>query len=95
MNQSERHADAGGAERPVPGGIRIHSPSGDERTEALVLRQEPGEQRSQERAEVDPHIEDGEAGVAADVIRTYSCPTITLMFGLSRPVPSTISTSPT
>ena len=45
-----------------------------QRAEALVLRQEPGEQRPEERAEVDPHVEDREAGVAADVVRAVELP---------------------
>ena len=69
LDQAERHADAGRAERPVPRGVRIHAPSRDQRAEALVLRQEAGDQRPEERAEVDPHVEDREAGVAAHVLR--------------------------
>ena len=53
LNETERHADAGRAKPPVPGRVRIHAPAGDQRAEPLVLDEEPGDDRPEERAEVD------------------------------------------
>ena len=46
----KRHADAGAREAEVP---------------VDALREVAGDERPEERAEVDPHVEDREAGVAA------------------------------
>ena len=53
------------------------------------------DERAEERAEVDAHVEDREAGVAPRVaLRDTASPTMMLTFGLSRPVPRTISARP-
>ena len=51
--QAHAHADGGGAEAPV---------------EALAFLQPAGDQRADQRAGVDAHVEDGESGVAAFVL---------------------------
>ena len=48
LNQPEHHTDSGGSEAPVP---------------VVALTEESSHERSEEGAEVDAHIEDGEAGV--------------------------------
>jgi hypothetical protein len=53
LDESEGHADRGGAEAEVPGDL---------------LPQRADHQRGEERAEVDAHVEDGEAGVPARVL---------------------------
>ena len=53
LHQAERHADRGEAEAEV---------------EAPLLLQQAGEQRTEQGAEVDAHVEDREAGVAALVV---------------------------
>ena len=52
LHEAERHADAGAREADVP---------------VDPLREVAGDERPDERAEVDPHVEDREAGVAARV----------------------------
>ena len=68
LQKAQRHADAGSAEAPVPTRIGIHAEAADPPAEARVLREKSGNQRTHECAEVDAHVEDGEAGVAADVL---------------------------
>src|ERR1043166_3326255 len=53
LDQAEDHADAGGGEADVPVDL-LSEPAGDERRE--------------EGAEVDAHVENGERGVAARVV---------------------------
>ena len=53
LDQADGHADGGEAEAPV---------------EALHVPQQAGEQRAEQGADVDAHVEDGETGVAARVL---------------------------
>ena len=53
LNHAEHHADAGRGETEVP---------------VDALPEIPADQRRDERAEIDPHVEDRETGVAADVV---------------------------
>ncbi len=64
-DEPERHADAGGAEAPVPAIGRIEAAGAEPALEGIALRQEAGHQRREEAADVDAHVEDREAGVAA------------------------------
>src|SRR5262249_9526653 len=55
LDQSERHADSGQSESPVPVDRLAHIPAG---------------QRGQESADVDAHVKNREPGVAAMIVRT-------------------------
>ena len=70
---------AGGAEAPVP---------------ADLLAEVAADEGADEGAEVDPHVEDGEAGVAPRVARAVELAHDRADVGFSRPVPRTISTRP-
>ena len=52
------------------------------------------DQRRDERAEVDPHVEDREAGVAAVVVRRVELADDDADVAFSSPVPMTISARP-
>ena len=54
LNEAERHPDAGARESDVP---------------VDALREVPGDERPENGAEVDPHVEDREPGVATRVVR--------------------------
>ena len=64
---AERHADAGGAEAPVPGMPRVQPPADQDLLEAFVLREVAGHERGGECADVDAHVEQREPGVAPAV----------------------------
>ena len=64
---AERHADAGGAEAPMPRVGWIKAPAYQDFFEARVLREVAGHQRRREGTDVDPHVEEREAGIAACV----------------------------
>ena len=69
-DQAERHADAGGAEAPVPTVRGSDAPARELRPPAFALREVAGNERREERADVDAHVENRETGVAAFVGRT-------------------------
>jgi hypothetical protein len=79
LHDADRHADAGGRKPGVP----VHA-----------LREIARDDRAHERAAVDPHVEDREAGVAPPIAGSYSDPTSVLAFGFSRPVPITMRIRP-
>ncbi len=64
-DEPERHADAGGAETPVPAVGRIEAAGAEPALEGVALGEEAGHQGGEKTADVDAHVEDGEAGVAA------------------------------
>ena len=64
---AERHADAGGAEAPMPRVGWIKAPAYQDFFEARVLREVAGHQRRGKGTDVDAHVEKREAGIAARV----------------------------
>ena len=66
-DEAEGHADAGGAEAPVPAGGGVKAPSGELGAPALALREVAGDERGEEGADVNAHVKNREAGVAAFV----------------------------
>ena len=65
LHEPEEHADRRGAEPPVPGVRGSMSPALEPSLERRALREPAAHERREEGAEVDPHVEDREAGVAA------------------------------
>ena len=68
----DQHADAGGGEAVMP---------------AVLLAQRAADQRREERAEIDPDIEDREGAVAPRVAGRIELPTWVDMLGLKAPLP--------
>ena len=64
-DEAERHADAGRAEPPVPAQGGIEAPRRKPPFEGHALGEKAGDERRDEAADVDAHVEDGEPGVAA------------------------------
>jgi hypothetical protein len=86
-DQADQHADAGGQEHDLVG-RRFR------RATHQVVGQRGGKDRRDEGAEVDAHVEDGEAGVAALVAGGIQLATIVEIFGLNRPLPEMIVARP-
>ncbi len=63
--EAKEHADTGGAEAPAPAPGGIETGVGERRLESGVLREIAADKRRDRGAEVDAHVEDREAGVAA------------------------------
>ena len=66
--QSERHPDAGGGEPIMPAGRGIEPSRRQPCLEPSALRQIARHEGCEERTDVDPHVEDREAGIAPLII---------------------------
>ena len=53
----------------MPSSVRVHTPADDHGAEAFLLRQVAGDQRPQEAAEIDAHVEHRERRVTAGIVR--------------------------
>ena len=68
LRDAEEHAEAGHGEPEVPAEPRIDSVALEEPEKHGALREEAAHERRRHRPDVDPHVEDGEAGVTADIV---------------------------
>src|SRR5689334_19164954 len=65
LNQPQRHADACRRKSPVPARFRMKSHSPKPAFEPFALRQKAANQRGKKGAEIDAHVKDRKAGIAA------------------------------
>src|SRR5207248_11376274 len=68
LNQPKRHADAGHGKSPVPASFGMKSHAPELPFEPCALRQKTADNWGEERAQIDAHIKNRKAGVAARVV---------------------------
>src|SRR4029453_10782675 len=93
-NQTDNHPNASRAKRPVPTPNGIESHRRQKPFEAFTLGEVAGSQRSEHCTDVDSHVKNREATVTPCIVHSIETPTMALMFGLSKPVPTAIRTIP-